>query len=103
MNSLIKKIARKLPPIKRLMKYQTLWEPGHYYSAIPAKDDALAIAEKSLKILSDIKGVDMREEMQLQLFDELVPYMKESSFRNEEKTEGIGFIIKILFMVIAMP
>ncbi len=94
MNSLIKRIAGKLPPIKRLMKYQTLWEPGHYYSAIPAKEDALAIAEKSLKILSDIKGVDLREEMQLRLFDELVPYMKESSFRNEEKTDGHRFYNK---------
>ena len=94
MNSFIKKIARQLPPIKRLLKYQTLWEPGHYYSAIPGKEDALAIAEKSLQLIYDIKGVDLHEEMQLRLFDELVPYMRESSFRNEEKTEGHRFYNK---------
>ena len=94
MNSLLKRIATQLPPVKRLMKYQTTWEPGHYYSAIPDQEVALAIAEKSGKNTYALSCVDLREDMQLALFDQLVPFMKESSFRNEEKTEGHRFFNK---------
>jgi hypothetical protein len=94
MNSFLKRIASRLPPVKRLLKYRTLWEPGHYYSAIPLQGPALEIAEKSRQNIFDIQGVDLREESQLRLFEELVPFMKESSFRNEEKVEGHRFFNK---------
>jgi hypothetical protein len=94
MNSFLKSFASRLPPVKRLLKFQTTWEPGHYYSAIPDQEAALAIAEKSGQNTYALNCVDLRESMQLALFDQLVPFMKESSFRNEEKTEGHRFFNK---------
>jgi hypothetical protein len=54
----------------------------------------LQIAEASSRNTYPLNNIDLREEAQLQLFDQLVPFMKESSFRNEEKIEGRRFYNK---------
>jgi hypothetical protein len=94
MNQILKKITSQIPSVKKLLKYQTMWEPGHYYSPIPDEQTALMIAERSRDKLFNLKGIDLREESQIKLFDDLVPYMKESSFRNEQKIEGHRFYNK---------
>ena len=91
--SWVKNILRKVPPIKRLLRYQTLWEPGHYYSAIPEKTSALAVIEKAKDPFFP-KGIDLRDEAQLSLLDELIPFMRESRFRNDLKTSTHRFFNK---------
>jgi hypothetical protein len=80
--------------MKRLMKYQTLWEPGHYYSAIPDKQTGLTTTSKGQLSSAPIKGIHLNEDRQLLLMDELIPFMKTSSFRNEEKTSQHRFYNK---------
>ncbi len=94
MNSFVKKIALRFPPIKRLMRYQTLWEPGHYYSAIPDKQTGLTATGKAQLSSLPINGINLNEESQLSLMYELIPFMKASSFRNEEKTDQHRFFNK---------
>jgi hypothetical protein len=76
------------------MKYQTLWEPGHYYSAIP--DQQTGLKKTSTAQLSSVpmNGIDLNENDQLLLMDELIPFMKTSSFRNEEKSSQHRFFNK---------
>jgi hypothetical protein len=93
-NSFVKKIASRFPPVKRLMRYQTLWEPGHYYSAIPDQQTGMAIVSKSQLSCLPVNGINLNEESQLLLLDKLIPFMKESSFRNEEKTNQHRFFNK---------
>jgi hypothetical protein len=92
--SFVKKIAARFPPIQRLLRYQTLWEPGHYYSAIPDQQAGLAIVSKSQLSNLPINGINLNEESQLLLMDKLIPFMKESSFRNEEQTNQHRFFNK---------
>jgi hypothetical protein len=86
-------IFSKIPPIKRLLRYQTFWEPGHYYSAIPGKNLALAAIDKDTGPFA-AKGIDLRDEAQLDLLDELIPLMRESGFRNEEQIPSHRFYNK---------
>jgi hypothetical protein len=86
-------IFRKIPPVKRLLRYQTLWEPGHYYSAIPGKSLALEAIDKDAGPFAP-KGIDLRDEAQLELLDELIPFMRESGFRNEEQISSHRFYNK---------
>src|SRR5580704_15497244 len=76
------------------MRFQTLWEPGHYYSAIPDKQTGLVTTSKAQLSSEPINGINLNEEGQLSLIDELIPYMKTSSFRNEEKTDQHRFFNK---------
>jgi hypothetical protein len=94
MKSFIRKIIYRIPAINRLKSYQTIWEPGHYYSAIPDTATAMQIAERSEKNTLPLKCIDFRDEEQIRLFYELVPFMKESTFRNETKEEGHRFFNK---------
>ena len=93
-NKFIKKIFGQFPPVKRLLKYQTMWEPGHYYSAIPDKDTGLATTGKSVNQTIFPNAINLNEAGQLQLMDQLIPFMKESNFRNEEKNNGHRFFNK---------
>jgi hypothetical protein len=92
--SFVKKMAARFPPIKRLLGYQTLWEPGHYYSAIPEQQIGMEITRKSQLSNLPVTGINLNEEGQLMLLDKLIPFMKESSFRNEEKTSQHRFFNK---------
>ena len=94
MNSFLKKVAYRFPAMRRLMKYQTLWEPGHYYSAIPDKQTGLVTTSKSQVSSAPIQGINLNEDSQLSLMDELIPFMKASSFRNEEKMVGHRYFNK---------
>jgi len=94
MKKLLKKIIFKIPSIKDLQQYKTMWPPGHYYSPIPEEKNALQIAEQSGQNTYKLNAVNLREEAQLQMFDQLVPFMKESIFRNEQKIEGQRFYNK---------
>ncbi|MFI5156578.1 MAG: class I SAM-dependent methyltransferase [Chitinophagales bacterium] len=94
MNAIIKKFFGQFPPVKRLLKYRTLWEPGHYYSAIPDPSTALAVTEKSLSGSSVYREIDLRDKSQLGLLKDLVPFMVQSTFRNEEKVPGHRFFNK---------
>jgi hypothetical protein len=93
-NSFVKKIAARFPPIKRLLRYQTLWEPGHYYSAIPNQQVGMETVSKSQGSCLPLKGINLNEEDQLSLMYKLIPFMKESSFRNVEKTKQHRFFNK---------
>lgn len=91
MKQLLKGLVSQWPPVKRLLKYRTLWAPGHYYSAIPDKQDGLRVAgDREGKILP-VNAIPMNDSNQLALVEKLVPYMKESSFRNEEKVTSHRF------------
>jgi hypothetical protein len=76
------------------LRYQTLWEPGHFYSAIPDQQTGLATVSKSQLSSLPVKGINLNEESQLLLLDKLIPFMKESNFRNEEKTNQHRFFNK---------
>jgi hypothetical protein len=76
------------------MKYQTLWAPGHYYSAIPAKQVGLETTTKGQASTTPIQGISLNEDEQLQLMYALIPFMKSSTFRNEEKTSQHRFFNK---------
>ena len=76
------------------MRYQTLWEPGHYYSAIPDKQTGLATTSKGQSSSAPINAINLNEDEQLSLMYELIPFMKTSSFRNEEKTGQHRFFNK---------
>lgn len=94
MNSFLKKVAHRFPAMRRLMKYQTLWEPGHYYSAIPDKQTGLTATSKGQLSNAPLQAIDLNENKQLSLMYELIPLMKTSCFRNEEKTDKHRFFNK---------
>jgi hypothetical protein len=76
------------------MRYHTLWEPGHYYSAIPNKQVGLDTTTKGQASTAAINGISLKENEQLLLMDALIPFMKSSSFRNEEKESQHRFFNK---------
>lgn len=94
MYSFLKKIAGKFPPVKRLIRYQTMWAPGHYYSAIPDKQTGLDSTTRAQNPDIKINGIRLNDEAQLSLLDELIPFMKASTFRNEEKNAQHRFFNK---------
>lgn len=82
---MIKKLVKNLPAVKNLLEYRTNWKPGHYYSPIPTREAALNKVESIYNKTTEIKGIDLRDEHQLALFEQLSKFMKESTFRNNDK------------------
>ena len=80
-----------MPAIGRLLQYQTHWGPGHYYSPIPDTAHALAVSRAQQDRFLPMQGIDLRDQEQLGLFEQLVAFMKESPFRNEEKSPSHRF------------
>lgn len=91
MKQQIKNLFAKLPPIKRLLAYRTLWVPGHYYSPIPDGKQGLSVTGNQEGKMLPVNGIPLNDEKQLGLMRQLAPFMKESSFRNEEKVPGHRF------------
>jgi hypothetical protein len=87
-------LAGKVPAIGRLLKYQTYWMPGHYYSPIPKSEQAIYVSAKQFGKALPIAGIDMNDSNQLELLQVLIPFMKQSTFRNEVKVEGHRFYNK---------
>jgi predicted O-methyltransferase YrrM len=94
MNKLLKKLALQFSPVQRLLKFRTDWAPGHYYSPIPDKKEAIELTGKQLSQIQDIQGIELNDPQQLALFEKLVGFMRESSFRNDEKLTTHRFFNK---------
>jgi predicted O-methyltransferase YrrM len=93
----IKGILNSLPYIshlnRELKKYKTWYPPGHYYNPLvdpksvePYVDTVFDTSKKS------VFGIDFREEAQLKLLDELLPYYKEVPFPVEQ-TPGFRYYL----------
>ena len=93
----IKGILNQLPYIshlnRELKKYKTWYPPGHYYNpqvdpgAIePFADQVFDTSRKS------VQGIDFREDSQLQLLDELLPFYREVPFPVEQ-TPGFRYFL----------
>jgi predicted O-methyltransferase YrrM len=93
----IKGILNSLPYIshlnRELKKYKTWYPPGHYYNpqvdpkAIEAFSDQVFDTSKK-----SVHGIDFREQAQLELLDELLPYYKEVPFPVEQ-TPGFRYFL----------
>jgi predicted O-methyltransferase YrrM len=93
----IKGILNSLPYIshlnRELRKYKTWYPPGHYYNpqvdpkAIEAFSDQVFDTSKK-----SVHGIDFREQAQLELLDELLPYYKEVPFPVEQ-TSGFRYFL----------
>ena len=91
MKKLLKRLFYLTPPGKKLSKYETFWEPGHYYSSIPESNFGLQVAEKVYEKVLAVNGIEFNDALQLQLVRNLVPLMRQSSFCNEHKEPGHRF------------
>ena len=105
MKQIIKKIAKKLPPIKRVLlerdqareelkKYGGFVPPGHFYSPIPALDE-IKIREDIIfeKIARKIPGIDLNEEEQMNLFARFKKYYDELPFK-ADKTDSLRYFFE---------
>jgi len=102
MKRLIKEVARKLLPLKRvflerdalrdeLQKYKQFVPPGHYYSPIQSIDDIKSEEERIFHhIPENIPGINLDGQSQLELLATLAGYLDEMPFP-EEKTEGLRY------------
>ena len=99
---IIKTIAKKLPPIKRLLlerdqareelrKYGGFVPPGHFFSPIPSLDE-VRIREDVIfsKIPRKIPGIDLNEEEQMDLFARFKKYYDELPFE-AYKTDSLRY------------
>ncbi|MCX6239075.1 MAG: class I SAM-dependent methyltransferase [Bacteroidia bacterium] len=91
---IVKRIINKLPYIKRLLKFKTYWEPGHYYSALPNEEYIKANNKRIFSGNTDIYGVNLNDEAQYQFLETLYPYICECPFKNESKVESHRFYNK---------
>jgi len=68
--------------------------PGHYYSPIPSLPD---IKKNSKRIFapfpSEIPGIQLREQEQLELLDQFLPFYEELPFK-PHKTEGLRYFFE---------
>lgn len=99
MKLLLKKIFKKLPPIKRLLQerdslkqerdlYFKFVPPGHFYSPIPSTDDVNNI--KDIELPFSIPGIELNTEKQLQLLNEFYKYYLELPF-SDNKSEILRY------------
>ena len=94
MNPKLKKLFSHVPQVKRLLSYQTVWGPGHYYSPIPDLDKALDYSQMQVDQLLPIQAIDLRDDSQLGLLHELASFMNSSLFTNTEKVSSHRFYNK---------
>jgi hypothetical protein len=92
MKQLLKGLFSQLPPVKRLLRFKTTWEPGHYYSAIPDQQEGLKISKEQEGKALPVNAIPMNDSDQLALVSELFAYMKESTFRGLERHTGNRFV-----------
>jgi predicted O-methyltransferase YrrM len=105
MKQIIKKIAKKLPPIKRVLlerdqareelkKYGGFVPPGHFYSPIPSLDE-IKIREDIIfeKIARKIPSIDLNEEEQMNLFARFKKYYDELPFK-ADKTDSLRYFFE---------
>lgn len=104
---LIKKIAKKLPPIKKitsdrdsaqrelaLYKIQQFVPPGHFYSPISSMDEVKRDENKIFKIESKhTPSINLNEANQLKLFEIFKKFYNELPFK-ESKQQNIRFYFK---------
>lgn len=87
----IKGILNQLPYVshlnKELKRYKTWYPPGHYYNPLvnprdvePYQDTVFDTKRKT------VFGIDFREQAQMELVENLVPYYKELPFPVEQTT-----------------
>jgi len=99
---IIKRVAKKLPPIKRVLlerdqareelrKYGGFVPPGHFHSPIPSLDE-VRIREDVIfnKIPRKIPGIDLNEEEQMNLFARFKKYYDELPFK-ADKTDSLRY------------
>ena len=86
----LKKIGRLVPYIKRLMKYETYYLPGHYYSPIPNHKDILK-GQHFKKLVIDPHVIDLCTSEQLKLFKNLAPYIEDHPFKETDAKSGNRF------------
>ncbi len=105
MKQIIKEIAKKLPPIKRVLlerdqareelkKYGGFVPPGHFYSPIPSLDE-IKIREDIIfeKIARKIPSIDLNEEEQMNLFARFKKYYDELPFK-ADKTDSLRYFFE---------
>ena len=105
MMRIIKTIAKKLPPIKRLLlerdqareelrKYGGFVPPGHFYSPIPSLDE-VAVREDVIfnKIPRKIPGIDLNAEEQMNMFAGFKEYYDELPFK-ADKTDSLRYFFE---------
>lgn len=88
---MFKQFIKGLPFYKRLEKYITYWEPGHYYSSIPDQHAAIDFIDKVHKRNAVINGIKLNDEKQIALFESFVGYFKEFPFGNKSKVASHRF------------
>jgi hypothetical protein len=102
MKTLLKKIFKKLPPIRRLLeerdslkqerdfyfKFFKFVPPGHFYSPIPSVDDVNNM--KNVELPVSIPGIELNTEKQLQLLNEFNKYYSELPF-SDNKSEKLRY------------
>jgi len=104
MRESLKRILKNTQPFKRLFaqidslrleladyKKTQFMPPGHYYSPIPSLEEVRNKEEQIFKIKSNkIPGIDLREDEQLQLFEQFISYYNDIPFR-ESKHENLRY------------
>ena len=105
MMRIIKRVAKKLPPMKRVLlerdqareelrKYGGFVPPGHFYSPIPSLDE-VAVREDVIfnKIPRKIPGIDLNAEEQMNMFAGFKEYYDELPFK-ADKTDSLRYFFE---------
>ena len=105
MMRIIKRVAKKLPPMKRVLlerdqareelrKYGGFVPPGHFYSPIPSLDE-VALREDVIfnRIPRKVPGIDLNTEEQMDMFASFKEYYDELPFK-ADKTDSLRYFFE---------
>lgn len=82
----IKDLLDKVPCLRKISAYITLFPPGHYYSPVPSKEEILKKEQQIFGIRKkEIGGVDLNEKEQLELLEKIKKYYNEIPFEDTKK------------------
>ncbi|MFN2440954.1 MAG: class I SAM-dependent methyltransferase, partial [Chitinophagaceae bacterium] len=71
---------------KQLLRYQLGWEPGHFYSPIPALDEIKKNEHKIWKeIPKEIQGINLQEQAQIKLLKQLSAFYKLQPWKDDKQ------------------
>ena len=98
MKHLIKNLlVSRIPYIRKLRRYKTLFPPGHHSSPIPSKEEILKREKQIFGIRKkEIDGIDLNESGQFKLLEKLKKYYAEIPFEDSKK-DGLRYYFDDLY------
>jgi predicted O-methyltransferase YrrM len=91
MRRLIRPLLDRVPYLKDLRRQvsnQGAFPPGHFYSPIPARDEAFAYIDSRQCPLADLPGIDMHADQQRALLDEYAGLYTELPFPEKPRSDS---------------